>query len=123
MVRVEFSRCGGTYVLRMTGHAGQADVGHDVVCAAATILCYTVAQTALDLYEQGKLRKRPRVDIGKGDATVTLCHSRSENLPALCREADIQLLYHNHDFEFITLSGQYGLDFLYSSVPACVRST
>lgn len=71
MVRVEFSRCGGTYVLRMTGHAGQADVGHDVVCAAATILCYTVAQTALDLYEQGKLRKRPRVDIGKGDATVT----------------------------------------------------
>ena len=73
MVRVEFSRCGGTYVLRMTGHAGQADVGHDVVCAAATILCYTVAQTALDLYEQGKLRKRPRVDIGKGDATVTLC--------------------------------------------------
>ena len=41
----------------------------------------------------------------------------------LCREADIQLLYHNHDFEFITLSGQYGLDFLYSSVPACVLQT
>lgn len=73
MVRVEFSRCGGTYVLRMTGHAGQANVGHDVVCAAATILCYTAAQTALDLYEQGKLRKKPRTDVDRGDATVTLC--------------------------------------------------
>lgn len=35
----------------------------------------------------------------------------------LCRKAGIQLLYHNHDFEFVTVSGQYGLDFLYSAVP------
>lgn len=73
MLNVEMKKCGSTYVLRMEGHAGQADVGHDIVCAAASILCYTAAQTALDLYEQGKLRKKPRVDVGKGDATVTLC--------------------------------------------------
>ncbi len=36
---------------------------------------------------------------------------------ALCQAAGIQLLYHNHDFEFIRLSGQYGLDFLYEAVP------
>ena len=30
----------------------------------------------------------------------------------LCKEAGIQLLYHNHDFEFVQLSGMYGLDFL-----------
>lgn len=36
----------------------------------------------------------------------------------LCREAGIDLLYHNHDFEFEKLSGQYGLDFLYDAVPA-----
>lgn len=41
----------------------------------------------------------------------------------LCREAGIQLLYHNHDFEFVTLSGQYGLDFLYEAVPACALQT
>lgn len=35
----------------------------------------------------------------------------------LCRDAGITLLYHNHDFEFVTLSGQYGLDFLYDAVP------
>ena len=36
----------------------------------------------------------------------------------LCKEAGIQLLYHNHDFEFIQLSGIYGLDFLYEAIPA-----
>ncbi|MBR5231216.1 MAG: sugar phosphate isomerase/epimerase [Clostridia bacterium] len=34
----------------------------------------------------------------------------------MCRENGIQLLYHNHDFEFVTVSGQYGLDFLYDAV-------
>lgn len=34
----------------------------------------------------------------------------------LCREAGIQLLYHNHDFEFVKLSGMYALDFLYAAV-------
>jgi len=33
-----------------------------------------------------------------------------------CRDAGIQLLYHNHDFEFVTVCGQYGLDFLYDAV-------
>ena len=41
----------------------------------------------------------------------------------LCKEAGITLLYHNHDFEFVTLSGQFGLDFLYSAVPPCVLET
>lgn len=41
----------------------------------------------------------------------------------LCRQAGIQLLYHNHDFEFCQLSGQYGLDFLYQAVPAHILKT
>jgi len=41
----------------------------------------------------------------------------------LCKEAGITLLYHNHDFEFIQLSGVYGLDFLYSAVCECVLKT
>ena len=36
----------------------------------------------------------------------------------MCRENGITLLYHNHDFEFIKLSGQYGLDFIYDVIPA-----
>lgn len=42
---------------------------------------------------------------------------------ALCREAGIQLLYHNHDFEFVPLSGQYGLDFLYDAVDEALLKT
>lgn len=41
----------------------------------------------------------------------------------LCKEAGIQLLYHNHDFEFVQLSGMYGLDFLYAATCPCVLKT
>ncbi|MBO4884234.1 MAG: sugar phosphate isomerase/epimerase [Clostridia bacterium] len=41
----------------------------------------------------------------------------------LCREAGIQLLYHNHDFEFVKISGEYGLDFLYHAVPEDILKT
>ena len=34
----------------------------------------------------------------------------------MCKENGIQLLYHNHDFEFVTVCGIYGLDFLYDAV-------
>ncbi|MBE5787256.1 MAG: sugar phosphate isomerase/epimerase [Clostridiales bacterium] len=35
-----------------------------------------------------------------------------------CKAAGLSLLYHNHDFEFVQLSGMHGLDFLYDAVPA-----
>ncbi len=41
----------------------------------------------------------------------------------LCHAAGIQLLYHNHDFEFVELSGEYGLDFLYDAIPAHYLAT
>jgi len=44
---------------------------------------------------------------------------RIRSFGRLCEEAGIQLLYHNHDFEFVQVSGQYGLDFLYDAVPPC----
>ena len=36
----------------------------------------------------------------------------------VCNEQGIQLLYHNHDFEFKKLDGKYALDILYSDVTA-----
>ena len=42
---------------------------------------------------------------------------------AKCKAAGIQLLYHNHDFEFIKMSGQYGLDFMYDAIPADILAT
>jgi len=40
-----------------------------------------------------------------------------------CKEAGIQLLYHNHDFEFLKVSGIYGLDFIYDAIPAELLAT
>lgn len=42
---------------------------------------------------------------------------------ALCREAGIQLLYHNHDFEFVELSGGYALDFMYAAIDESILKT
>ena len=41
----------------------------------------------------------------------------------LCREAGMQLLYHNHDFEFERISGMYGLDFIYAAIDADTLKT
>ena len=41
----------------------------------------------------------------------------------LCRDNGIQLLYHNHDFEFVSFSGMYALDFLYAAMPEDVLKT
>lgn len=41
-----------------------------------------------------------------------------------CADSGIQLLYHNHDFEFIKMpDGRYGLDYMYESVDASLLAT
>ncbi len=41
-----------------------------------------------------------------------------EMLGKVAKELGIQLLYHNHDFEFAKIDGKYALDMLYDTVPA-----
>ena len=41
-----------------------------------------------------------------------------EMLGRVAKELGIQLLYHNHDFEFAKIDGKYALDMLYDTVPA-----
>jgi len=38
-------------------------------------------------------------------------------------EMGLQLLYHNHDFEFTKVDGEYGLDLIYKSIPAAYLQT
>ena len=49
-----------------------------------------------------------------------------ENVKRIGKEAraqGVQLLYHNHDFEFVKLDGRYGLDVLYESTcPECLQT-
>ena len=44
-------------------------------------------------------------------------------IAAAAKEAGIQLLYHNHDFEFVRIDGEYALDILYSSIGADLLKT
>ncbi len=50
-----------------------------------------------------------------------------ENIRAFgkkCADSGIQLLYHNHDFEFIKMpDGRYGLDYMYENVDASLLAT
>lgn len=60
----------GSIHMTLKGHAGAAPKGEDLICAAATMLAYTVAQAVQFLYEQGKLQKKPKIHIKDGEATI-----------------------------------------------------
>lgn len=57
--------------LHVEGHAGADVPGNDIVCSAATILAYTIAQTLRVMYAQGKLKYQPRIKLKAGDAIIS----------------------------------------------------
>lgn len=44
-------------------------------------------------------------------------------LGGAAKKRGMQLLYHNHDFEFAKVDGKYGLDMLYDSIPSDLLQT
>ena len=77
MMKISFEDKDNTLALTVKGHAGYADTGQDIVCAAATILAYTVAQAVKDMYGQGRLEKEPYISLKEGNATVR-CAPKAE---------------------------------------------
>lgn len=74
MVKVIFNedKESKTIRLNVTGHAGQAESGKDIICASASILLYTVAQYAMFAYEKHHLKKKPMVALDDGNAEVII---------------------------------------------------
>lgn len=72
MIKASFFRQEDTdaIVLKVEGHAGQAEKGHDIICSAASILAYTIAQYLQYVHKQGGLQKKPHVAIKDGDAFI-----------------------------------------------------
>ena len=72
MIKVKIRTHDATRYLRLTveGHAGSADTGHDLVCASASILAYTVAQIVRAMEHHGDLEGEPLVSLDSGDATI-----------------------------------------------------
>lgn len=67
MIKVTYNR----YLNRVdvTGHAYSGEAGHDLVCASASILAYTLASFAENMRESGQV-KYPTVKLGAGDAVI-----------------------------------------------------
>ena len=65
--------------LKVKGHAGQAEVGQDIVCASASILAYTVVQIVKAMDSHKDLEETPTVNLESGDAIV-LCRAKDDYL-------------------------------------------
>ena len=63
--------------LHVKGHAGSNAPGHDIVCASASILAYTLAQNIKIAEEQGHLKYSPKIKLKEGDSIIT-CRAKDE---------------------------------------------
>ncbi len=57
-------------ILKVKGHAQSGESGHDLVCAAASILVYTLASSVAQMSADKKRVRRPVIDIREGDTTI-----------------------------------------------------
>ena len=90
----------GNISLSIKGHAGAAEVGQDIVCAAASILAYTVAQLVKDYSANNMLKNKPTIMLHKGSSTVT-CSPKKEYFDEVYHtffvvQTGLNLLAHNY---------------------------
>ena len=90
----------GSIHMTLKGHAGTAPKGEDLVCSAATMLAYTVAQAVQFLYEKGQLKKKPKILITDGSATIIATPTEEGYAPVLhtfwVAQCGIHVLQHNY---------------------------
>ena len=90
----------GSIHMTLKGHAGAAPKGEDLVCASATMLAYTVAQAVKFLDEQGMLKKKPKISIKEGSATIIATPTEDGYAPVLhtfwVAQCGIHVLQHNY---------------------------
>ena len=72
MVKAEFftNKDSGSITMKLSGHAQQDEHGKDIVCSAASILAYTVAQALQFQYEDDGLKKKPHLKLEPGDTVI-----------------------------------------------------
>lgn len=110
MIQITFSTDAesGSISMRMKGHAMAGAEGHDLVCAAASMLGQTLAQLLLYQQAQGKLQKAAHIVLRPGRCEIT-AKPRKEHYDEVLygffvTEVGLELLAHNNaDFARITL--------------------
>lgn len=85
--------------LTVTGHAGSAEPGHDLVCASASMLAYTLAANVANMADNGQVRQ-PIIKTDEGDAEIS-CNPRHNLKSSVTLVFDsicvgFELLAHDH---------------------------
>lgn len=83
MIHVSFFQKDGAVCMEMQGHAMTAPKGEDLVCAAATMVCYTLAQAVQFLYEQERLQEKPKMQLVDGYAYLSAKPKRNAEAEVL----------------------------------------
>lgn len=100
MITVKFYKKGEGIHMTMKGHAQNAPYGEDLVCAAATMMAYTVAQAVQFMNEQGKLKKKPKISIKEGDVSIVATPNDDDYAETLhtfwVAQCGIHVLAHNY---------------------------
>ena len=78
MVRFKFIRSGGVNIgFVCSGHAGYAQSGQDIVCAAVSSAAYMAANTITDIY---RAKAEVKVEDGYMSLSLTQADTRSTEL-------------------------------------------
>lgn len=101
----------GSIHMELKGHAQSAPIGEDLICSAATMLAYTVAQAVQFMYEQGKLTRKPKISLNEGRAVIVATPKEEDYAEALhtfwVAQCGIHVLRHNYpghvDLEHLTV--------------------
>ena len=102
MITVRFYQkpSNGSIHMTIKGHAGTAPKGEDMVCAAATMLAYTVAQAVKFMYESDKLKTKPKIQFKDGEAVVIATPKEDAYAEVLLTfwvaQCGIHVLVHNY---------------------------
>lgn len=71
MIEVTFKEKDGEISLEVKGHAEAAESGQDIICSAASLLGYTVAQIANNIYSRDGFEEPPVIKLEHGDALIS----------------------------------------------------
>lgn len=85
--------------LTLKGHAESGEYGHDLVCSAASILAYTLANAVLNMAECGQVRDA-NVNLEAGNGEVS-CRTKHKF------EAPVTLIFDTLCAGFELLSAQH----------------
>lgn len=108
MIKVKFTNKGDVLTCKITGHAGSANIGKDLICASASMLAYTLAQAVTDMGKVGYLSEPPTIKINKGNGKIVCRANGEDNFSIalhtfLVIETGYKLLAHNYP-QYVKLS-------------------